>query len=342
MFWLLKFLLVVLVLFVGIFIFRKIPALSNLVIKVHKFTAAEKASVKGKVIVVTGGTDGIGKVFVQEMYKNGAIVIFSGRSIEKAKDIFEGLSLNMKSSSDMIADVKDSLIFKRSEFSDLDEVQNFCDFVIDLVSQKNYGRIDHLFNNAGFYDFDYRQTKQGFDSTFGVNFISHVITTHRLLDLIKQSKDPRIVFTSSFVQRYTTAEKCLQPDNPKSISFSFYSYSKSKMANAVIARVLSKMHPKILFFSFHPGVVHTGIMRNFPAWLRVIIPYLKFIIRAPYEGAQSMLKIAYSSRVDLLPINGCYFDDNGEVEKIQGEQNWSQNWLQSIHEKVAINWKNFA
>ena len=112
MFWLLKFLLVVLVLYVGIFIFRKIPALSNLVIKVHKFTPAEKASVKGKVIVVTGGTDGIGKVFVQEMYKNGAIVIFSGRSIEKAKEVFKDLGSRFDSKENQITSSDNKLVFR--------------------------------------------------------------------------------------------------------------------------------------------------------------------------------------------------------------------------------------
>ena len=133
-------------------------------------------------MVVTGGTDGIGKVFVKEMYNNGAIVIFSGRSILKAltliKELEVGISLDWdKDGEDKIISLNRRLIFKKVDQADLNSVQTYTKFVKTFLEGENLGRIDYLFNNAGLLGMGLRKTKQDMELNVGVNFVSHVVIT---------------------------------------------------------------------------------------------------------------------------------------------------------------------
>ncbi len=88
----------------------------------------------GKIVVVTGGTSGIGFASAQNFIESGATVIITGRDEDKLTAACEKLG---KNSFGIRADVS-----KMKELTDM----------YDII-QKRYGRIDVLFANAGVAQF---------------------------------------------------------------------------------------------------------------------------------------------------------------------------------------------
>ncbi len=119
-------------------------------------SGGETMRLKGKVVLITGSTRGIGKEFAIGFAKEGADVIINGRSSEKAKAVakeIEGLGVR---SIAMVADVSLS--------------QDVTRMVEEAV--KTFGRIDILVNNAGVNPFILEAEKikeEGWDQVLDVN-----------------------------------------------------------------------------------------------------------------------------------------------------------------------------
>ena len=91
------------------------------------------SSLEGKVVVITGGTSGIGKSAVELFAANGAKVVFGARRED----------LGNKIAADLVAQGAE-VTFKRTDTS----VEADVKALIDLAVEK-YGRLNVLFNNAG-------------------------------------------------------------------------------------------------------------------------------------------------------------------------------------------------
>lgn len=88
---------------------------------------------KTKIVLVTGGTTGIGKAAALAFAREGARVIICGRNENRSKDI-------------LATAAKESLhiLFKKADVSSSTEVEDLINFISD-----KYGRLDIAFNNAG-------------------------------------------------------------------------------------------------------------------------------------------------------------------------------------------------
>jgi short-subunit dehydrogenase len=130
------------------------------------------SSFTNKVVVVTGGTEGIGKALVQELLRNGAKVATCGRSQDKLYNLqreYPGQPLHT-----VVADI--------SRYED-------CHQFIDSTLA-TFGHIDVLINNAGI---SMRATVEDVDlavieKVMNVNFYGAVYCTKLALSSIKQSK----------------------------------------------------------------------------------------------------------------------------------------------------------
>jgi NAD(P)-dependent dehydrogenase (short-subunit alcohol dehydrogenase family) len=91
------------------------------------------SSVKGKVVIVTGSADGLGKAIAQCYAENGMKVVVSDSSADKGMQVVQEINANGGEASCFKADVS------REE-----EVKQLVQFAVDT-----YGRLDGLVNNAG-------------------------------------------------------------------------------------------------------------------------------------------------------------------------------------------------
>jgi short-subunit dehydrogenase len=127
---------------------------------------------QNKIIVITGGTDGIGKALVTEFLNRGAIVATCSRTAEKLSDLKTEFA--RKPLFTLVADV-----------SKEDDCKNFIEKIIE-----KYKGIDILINNAGismralFKDTDLDTLKRVMD----INFWGTVYCTKFALDSILKNK----------------------------------------------------------------------------------------------------------------------------------------------------------
>ena len=139
---------------------------------------------KESIVIITGANTGIGKESAIELSKLGAHIVMACRDKNRAETAIE----EIKSVTGL-----DSYEFMELDLMDLQSVKNFT---IKFLSK--YQRLDVLVNNAGIMALPKRATtKQGLEAQFGTNHIGHFLLTTLLLDLMKKSKQARIIIVSS-------------------------------------------------------------------------------------------------------------------------------------------------
>jgi len=197
-----------------------------------------------------------------------------------------------------------------------------------------------LINNAGLQNVqETRYTKDGFELTFGVNHLGPMLLTLELLPYM--SENSKITFTASGThdpkQRtgmphpvFSSAEKLAHPtetsDNPLKVGQ--IRYTTSKLCNVLTAYELQKQlkHTGISVNAFDPGFVPgTGLGRNYPEWMKLIInPLLKLTILLPINAHTAATSGKRLARVALGAIHsnakGKYFE--GEKEIKSSEQSY--------------------
>ena len=174
-------------------------------------------------MIVTGGTDGIGKETAKKLAELNARVIITGRSEQKALNFISNLPKAQGS----------NVTFKKVDFSDLENVKIFSEELL-----KNEAKIDILINNAGLSMPVHQKTAQGAEFTIGVNHIAPVYLTSKLLPLLKKAEKARIINVAS-----NAHYKC-SPDyndflqlNTKGEDYKWMTtYSSSKLANILFTK----------------------------------------------------------------------------------------------------------
>ena len=187
--------------------------------------------------------------------------------------------------------------------------------IADLASQRQvravaaayrerFDRLDVLVNNAGIAGARSRQvTEDGLERTFAVNHLAPFLLTSLLLDRLRASAPARVVTVSSAAHRFYPIDlDDLQGERRYS---SFGAYCRSKRANVLFTHELARRLEGrgVTANCLHPGVVATGMFRDMPRWLRVVLgrPFL----RTPEQGADPVLHLATAP--DLADVTGCYF-----------------------------------
>ena len=152
-------------------------------------------SLKGKVALVTGGTDGLGLETAMQLAKRGCRVIITYRNKVKAE-----ASIDMIVKKLGHAEIQGLAL-------DLASFKSILAFVQALRQVTD--KIDILVNNAGIFSIEHDQeglpmkkyTEDGLELVMGVNYFGHVVLTEKILDLLKAAgrpEDPaRIVTLSS-------------------------------------------------------------------------------------------------------------------------------------------------
>jgi NAD(P)-dependent dehydrogenase (short-subunit alcohol dehydrogenase family) len=146
-------------------------------------------NLEGKTILITGSTDGVGRVVAQKLADGGAHIIVHGRDSERGKRLVDSIQ----------AAGRGAATFCRADFAALAEVRRLADDILH-----NFSRIDILINNAGIGSGGpdgLRETSaDGYELRFAVNYLSGFLLTRLLLPLVMQSKPARVINVASLGQ----------------------------------------------------------------------------------------------------------------------------------------------
>lgn len=142
-----------------------------------------------KTILITGSTDGIGKLAALKLAQAGHQVYLHGRDANKLASVIA--EVQTVATGAAVNNI-DGFV---ADFSDLTAVRKMAAEVKEKLP-----KLDVLINNAGIYTTASATTKDGLDVRFVVNYLAPYELTNALLPLLKQSSKARIVNLSSAAQ----------------------------------------------------------------------------------------------------------------------------------------------
>lgn len=246
-----------------------------------------------KLILVTGGTSGIGKEIVRKLASIGAMIIFTVRDIEKGEKVKK----------EIIEETGNNNV--EYLLCDLASLSSIRECVGEF--KKRYQRLDVLINNAGVLPQERQESKDGIELNLAVNFLAPFLLTNLLLPLLKQSTPSRIINVSSSMHKEGIINFA---DLESKRSFGKYkAYAQSKLALLLFTKKLARdlKGSGVTVNALHPGVVGTEMtMQN----VREMNPVAAFIFKrtliTPAQGAETSVYLATS--LDVADVSGEYFD----------------------------------
>lgn len=287
-------------------------------------------SLSDKVIVITGGSSGLGLESAKRLASAGATTVLTTRSDAKGvKAVSEVQSYLQERSID-----NSNVYFLTLDLDDLDSVRSFPQQLQAKLGKET--KIDVLLNNAGVAAIPTREvTKDGFERTFQSNHLGPFLLTSLLFPLLNQQKGARIINVSSLAhQKFSAAgngNQGLDLENLNGeleyLSDGWQSYGRSKLENVLFTQELQKRADQknmdwLSVSSLHPGVVATDVWRSSLVRKGGSNPlqslssqfFYNFYLVSPEEGANTQVWLA--SQLDPKIGRGQYYDENGKLPEL--------------------------
>ena len=246
----------------------------------------------GKVVLITGGTGGIGKATAIGLATMGARVGITGRDLARA----EQAAADIRAASGNPA--VDAFA---ADMTSQAEVRRLAATVLDA-----YPRLHVLVNNVGGFWAHRHPTADGLERTFALNHLAPFLLTNLLLDRLKASAPARVVTVSSGAQSMGRIDF---DDLQGAHNYSGQrAYNQSKLANIMFTNELARRldGAGVTATSVHPGVVRTNFGAEDQAWFFTIISrVVRPLLKTPAQGAQTPIYLASSP--DMDGISGQFF-----------------------------------
>ncbi len=246
----------------------------------------------GKICLVTGGTDGIGRVTALELANMGANVIIVGRNSAKSANA----AMDIREQSGNFA-----VEFLVTDLSSQSQVRQLAkDF------KARHQRLDVLVNNAGAFFVRQERSVDGIEMTFALNHLSYYLLTNLLLNELMVSAPSRIVNVSSGAHKGARIEMCsVHRPNPY---LCWRAYSRSKLCNLLFTYELARQleGTGVTVNALHPGLVRTNILNNNGVIGRV----LNFLLSARSISVESgaLTSVYAATSPEMEGVSGKYLE----------------------------------
>lgn len=201
---------------------------------------------RGKVALITGSTDGLGRDVARRLAQAGAHVLITGRSAARGDSLVDEITKSGKGSAK----------FYRADLASLAETRRLG----DAVARDNK-RLDFLINNAGVgfvFDSTRKMSADSFEMHFAVNYLAHYLLTKQLLPLIAASAPARIINVSSGSQAPIDFDDVMMEKG----FTGGRGYAQSKLAQIMMTIDMAPALERqgILTYSLHPATTMATTM----------------------------------------------------------------------------------
>jgi NAD(P)-dependent dehydrogenase (short-subunit alcohol dehydrogenase family) len=246
---------------------------------------------KGKTIVATGATSGIGAAAVLALAGMGARIVVIARDEARAKATMRKLEATAPG------------LDHRLHLADLSRMAETRKVGAAIAASEP--RIDVLINNAGAIFSNRRVTPEGLELTFALNHMAYFVLKEALRERLIATAPARVVSTSSI------AHERASPDFGDLQSAKGYGglkvYSRSKLANILFTRELARRlaGTGVTANCLHPGVVATRFGESSGGMAGLLIPFLRPFFISAEKGADTIVYLASSPQV--ADTTGGYF-----------------------------------
>src|SRR5215208_4024420 len=261
---------------------------------------ASNGIMNGKIVLVTGGTSGIGKATAEGLTNLGARVVVVGR--DRSKGESATAEIQAKSGNEavelMVADLSSQAEIHR----------------LAREFEANHDRLDALVNNAGAMYARRTETEEGIEGTLAVIHLAPVLLTNLLLPVLQRSAPSRIVNVSSWAHR--RAKLDLDDLQTKEHYSATAAYSRAKLIHLLWTYELARRldGTGVTVNVADPGGASTEMTRSEAMpWILRTINRLGRKVMTTEKAARVSIYLASSPEVE--GVNGEYFDHNNKQIK---------------------------
>jgi NAD(P)-dependent dehydrogenase (short-subunit alcohol dehydrogenase family) len=242
---------------------------------------------RGKTVVITGASSGIGAEAARQFAALGATVAVVGRSEEKTTAVADSIGGRPH----------------LADFTRLDDVRRLA---ADLLA--GYEQIDILANNAGAIFMTRTISADGHELTFQVNYLAPYLLTSLLRPRLEANPaGARVINTGS--NAYKNASLDLDDlDGTRRGRKQRQAYGESKLATILFTAELARRMEGtgLTAMAFHPGLIVTDVGRDSPFFHNLMNSWLgRRFLAGPGHGAAPLLHLATAA--DPAGLNGQYF-----------------------------------
>ncbi len=274
------------------------------------------ASPKDHVVVIVGGTGGIGKEVANQLARRGARIVIVGRNTTKGESI--------------VAELGQQAEFVAADVS----LQAECHRLSQLILQR-YKRLDVLIHSADVVLSDQRRTAEGYELSFATNFVSRALLNELLLDRLKETASEhgaaRIIHVGAagFPGRLDLNDVPPGPDlNP------LKAHNVGQRANDVyaVAQANQLRGTNVEIYVTFPGLfVNTDIRRRSVSgfWRPIVRAFdvlVRPFMRSIAAGAHQTIEMA----VGGAKSDGVLIRPNGKPVKHEGDTRYSAELQEGI------------
>jgi NAD(P)-dependent dehydrogenase (short-subunit alcohol dehydrogenase family) len=214
------------------------------------------ANLKGKRILITGVSAGIGVETGRSLAAHGAQVVGAARDLNKATAATEQVRNDAAANGG-------SFKLIRLDLASLKSVRACADGLLAKGEP-----FDGVIANAGVMATPFGHTADGFETQFGTNHLGHFVLVNRIASLIRTGG--RLITVSSAGHRRSNVD--LEDPNFERTPYEpFVAYGRSKTANIVFAVAFDQRHRErgVRAAAVHPGIIETELLRHMsPSWLQ--------------------------------------------------------------------------
>ena len=262
-------------------------------------------NLRGKRILVTGISAGIGVETARSLAAHGANVIGT------ARDLTKGEAATAQVRKDAAAN-GGSFELVKLDLTSLASVRDCADQLLHKGEP-----FDVIIANAGIMATPFGYTTDKFEMQFGTNHLGHFVLVNRIAPLIRRGG--RLISLSSAGHRFSNVD-LNDPNFQKTPYDPFVAYGRSKTANILFAVAFDQRHRGrgVRAAAVHPGVIQTELGRHMdPSRLESMIKQMNDQLAAEGKGPFSWKTIPQGAATSVWAgvvapaeeIGGCYCEN---------------------------------
>lgn len=239
---------------------------------IKKWLSINCQSLKGKRVVITGATGGLGKEICDYLAQLEADITLACRNKSLAENLIAELQIKYPNV---------SVDFVQLDLSNIDSV-NSC-----IKDIKKYNGIDVLINNAGVYNVPLKNLDSGYNNVFQINFVYTYYLTKKLLPELEKKENSTCIALGSVAHNYSTIDENDIDFSSRSKSSKIYGNSKRFLMFSLYELF---ENTSVNLAIVHPGVTLTNMTNHYPKAINWLVKIgIKFLFPSPKKASLSVI-----------------------------------------------------
>lgn len=262
-----------------------------------------------KTILITGTTNGIGRVTALNLARQGHKIVMANRNRQKSELLASEITRDTGNADISLLDL---------DLSSLSSVRQCAQ-----EFKETHSKLDILLNNAGMTAPEEVITEDGYESQFAVNNLAQLLLTVELLPALEAAAPAHVIFVTSMMHKFGKLDFDSFKGGKKYNANAAYAQSKLAMQLNAMELAQRLLDRDIAVNTLHPGAVSTGILDGFTPVQQF---FLRLFFTTPEKGARTSMHVAGLEGRDRP--TGTYF--NGGKPAKPGKQVANQ----ALREKI--------